>query len=285
MTAARKDTYRKRRRSSFVQTNGGSWGPSVWILLSVVSWGPRNVTPFHLDLHPTQQLSERRRQRRNRRLQLNNSTYNATLVQESFPSGWFHPKVSAVYATLPKEDDSSAAAAEFQRYRHYSRYERLHRENTGLGFGDVQDVYNTTTDGRSRSQRQRRLQQSYQLKATSLKGGRYSSYVAAPLSQGYGTHYANVWVGSPHAQRKSVIVDTGSHYTAFPCKGCESCGEEHHTDPYFDPTQSETFRPLSCNECQLGAMCRNNVCSFSQSYTEGSSWEAYQVRRRDNADR
>jgi len=29
---------------------------------------------------------------------------------------------------------------------------------------------------------------------------------------------ATVWVGTP-PQRKSVIVDTGSHYTAFPCVG------------------------------------------------------------------
>jgi len=40
--------------------------------------------------------------------------------------------------------------------------------------------------------------------------------VTAPLFQGMGTHYADVWVGTP-PQRKSVIVDTGSHYTAFPC--------------------------------------------------------------------
>jgi len=37
---------------------------------------------------------------------------------------------------------------------------------------------------------------------------------------------ATVYVGTP-PQRKSVIVDTGSHYTAFPCAGCNNCGEEH----------------------------------------------------------
>jgi hypothetical protein len=51
-------------------------------------------------------------------------------------------------------------------------------------------------------------------------------YQTTPLSQGYGTHYATVYVGTP-PQRKSVIVDTGSHYTAFPCAGCTNCGEEH----------------------------------------------------------
>ena len=51
-------------------------------------------------------------------------------------------------------------------------------------------------------------------------------YQTTPLSQGYGTHYATVYVGTP-PQRKSVIVDTGSHYTAFPCAGCANCGEEH----------------------------------------------------------
>ena len=39
-----------------------------------------------------------------------------------------------------------------------------------------------------------------------------------PLFMGIGTHYAHVYVGTP-AQRVSVIVDTGSHHTAFPCAG------------------------------------------------------------------
>ena len=41
-----------------------------------------------------------------------------------------------------------------------------------------------------------------------------------PLYQGIGTHYANIYVGTP-PQRVSVIVDTGSHHTAFPCKVLE----------------------------------------------------------------
>lgn len=44
-----------------------------------------------------------------------------------------------------------------------------------------------------------------------------------PLFQGMGTHYSFIWVGSP-PQRVSVIMDTGSHHTAFPCVGCK-CGK------------------------------------------------------------
>ena len=44
-----------------------------------------------------------------------------------------------------------------------------------------------------------------------------------PLFRGQGTHYVFLWVGSP-PQRVSVIVDTGSHHTAFPCVGCK-CGK------------------------------------------------------------
>ena len=45
----------------------------------------------------------------------------------------------------------------------------------------------------------------------------------APLFEGMGTHYSFIWVGTP-AQRVSVIMDTGSHHTAFPCTGCK-CGK------------------------------------------------------------
>jgi hypothetical protein len=88
-------------------------------------------------------------------------------------------------------------------------------------------------------------------------GGIFNNYQAVPLSQGYGTHFANVWVGTPTPQRKTVIVDTGSHYTAFPCTGCVKCGAPHHTDPYFRPENSITFQRLQCNECQDGVACEN----------------------------
>jgi hypothetical protein len=51
-----------------------------------------------------------------------------------------------------------------------------------------------------------------------------------PLFQGMGTHYSFLWVGTP-PQRASVIVDTGSHHTAFPCVGCK-CGK-HVSNKYL----------------------------------------------------
>lgn len=139
------------------------------------------------------------------------------------------------------ESEDKSLKEEFDSTRHLSRYEQ-HLQNN-----------------------RRSLQQ--------------TDYQLVPLFQGYGTHYATVWVGTP-PQRKSVIVDTGSHYTAFPCVGCDNCGEEHHTDAYFDPSKSSTFHTLQCNECQATTCNSNRKCVFSQSYTEGSSWSAYQVSDR-----
>jgi hypothetical protein len=107
------------------------------------------------------------------------------------------------------------------------------------------------------------------------RGGLFNTYQTSPLHQGYGTHYATIWVGTP-SQRKSVIVDTGSHFTAFPCRGCDECGEEHHTDRYFDPDASSTFRALPCGSCLAGKCDDDDKCVFSQAYTEGSSWSAYE---------
>ncbi len=89
-------------------------------------------------------------------------------------------------------------------------------------------------------------------------GGIYNNYQSVPLSQGYGTHFANVWVGTPVPQRKTVIVDTGSHYTAFPCTGCNDCGAPHHTDPYYRPENSKTFQQLQCNDCQDDVPCEDS---------------------------
>jgi len=122
-----------------------------------------------------------------------------------------------------------------------------------------------------------------------------SFHQVVPLSLGFGTHFATVWVGTP-PQRKSVIIDTGSHFTAFPCAGCQNCGSDHHTSPrYFQPSLSETFTTVGCDDCasytqcekkrtipefEIGNVYKSNVpkCIFSQSYTEGSSWSAYQAK-------
>lgn len=86
-----------------------------------------------------------------------------------------------------------------------------------------------------------------------------------PLYPGYGTHFSYVYVGTP-PQRQSVIIDTGSHITAFPCVGCKQCGS--HTDPYWDPSKSNS---------SIISKCGKDKCPISQSYSEGSSWQAYKV--------
>ena len=57
----------------------------------------------------------------------------------------------------------------------------------------------------------------------------------ASLFQGYGTHYADLWCGSPARQRQTVIVDTGSGVTALRPTG-QSTG----------PDAARYFRRHSC---------------------------------------
>jgi len=102
-----------------------------------------------------------------------------------------------------------------------------------------------------------------------------------PLFQGYGSHYVSAWIGSP-PQRVSLLIDTGSYVTAFPCAGCTSCGDDH-TDPYFDPVKSKTFKSVSCDgsfgSCTGSgdAYCQNEKCMTNVAYLEGSEWTGYQA--------
>lgn len=75
-----------------------------------------------------------------------------------------------------------------------------------------------------------------------------------PLYQGLGTHFSYIYVGTP-PQRVSVIIDTGSHHTAFPCVGCQ-CGK--HMDPLFDPKKSNSSEIMQCSG--------KKRCYFSQAY-------------------
>lgn len=208
---------------------------------------------------------------------------------ESHYETWFAPEQNAaVYAAIPDVEDPShienQPLQDFYLHRHLSRYERLYRTKHDY---DLQYNWNGYYDGKFWNQivlfddsaatcmncshhcnftspgsrrplrsNHRRLEQASSNIVISA-GGIFNNYQAVPLSQGYGTHFANVWVGTPTPQRKTVIVDTGSHYTAFPCTGCVKCGAPHHTDPYFRPENSKTFQQLQCNECQDGVVCEN----------------------------
>eukprot|EP00931_Biecheleriopsis_adriatica_P055316 TRINITY_DN32673_c0_g1_i1.p1 TRINITY_DN32673_c0_g1~~TRINITY_DN32673_c0_g1_i1.p1 ORF type:complete len:545 (+),score=94.75 TRINITY_DN32673_c0_g1_i1:29-1636(+) len=83
----------------------------------------------------------------------------------------------------------------------------------------------------------------------------------------YAYWYVDLLVGTP-PQRVSVILDTGSTTFAFPCVSCGHCGK--HLDPLFDFGKSSTARWAACDkDCR--STCRNDICSYYQGYTEGSS--------------
>jgi len=100
------------------------------------------------------------------------------------------------------------------------------------------------------------------------------------LFEGYGTHYVDLWCGSP-PQRQTVIVDTGSGITAFPCSGCNDCGvPKYHIDRLFVEDESSTFETATCSnsaDCVLSrSSCQGNSCKVSMAYAEGSRWNAYE---------
>lgn len=139
-------------------------------------------------------------------------------------------------------------------------------------------------------QKQRRLQQLQQERGLRVDADAFDNQFrrrdeaqqVGALYHGYGTHYADVWVGTP-PQRQTVIVDTGSSLTAFPCTGCNDCGApSYHIDNYFDFQVSSTFHKTPCGECQRGscvaAGSSNEQCKISMSYQEGSSWYAFEAK-------
>lgn len=97
------------------------------------------------------------------------------------------------------------------------------------------------------------------------------------LYQGYGTHYVDLWVGTP-GQRQTLIVDTGSGVTAFPCSGCNDCGRGHHIDENFAESKSSTFQKVPCGKCTRGTCSGSTDCRIGMSYQEGSSWTAYEAK-------
>lgn len=117
--------------------------------------------------------------------------------------------------------------------------------------------------------------------ATSVRRRDVAQQVGA-LYQGYGTHYVDLWCGSP-PQRQTVIVDTGSGVTAFPCSGCHNCGvPSYHIDELFQEDKSTTFQHNTCSETEGACVssrsrCTSGECKISMAYAEGSRWDAFEA--------
>jgi hypothetical protein len=115
------------------------------------------------------------------------------------------------------------------------------------------------------------------------------------LYHGYGTHYIDLWCGTP-PQRQTVIVDTGSGVTAFPCSGCKDCGAPtYHIDGYFEEADSSSFEQVACADCRHGICakgseqeCQRGICtkgseeeckiSMSFKIPCGSSWHGFESK-------
>ncbi len=93
-----------------------------------------------------------------------------------------------------------------------------------------------------------------------------------------GYYYVKIFVGNPPVMQ-SLILDTGSKMTIFPCKGCANCNKNHMNEMY-DPEKSNTFTKVIPNKDYLNWKCSGSYgdsCNFYQSYTEGSLYSGYYV--------
>jgi len=105
------------------------------------------------------------------------------------------------------------------------------------------------------------------------------------LFQGYGTHYVDLYIGTP-PQRQTLIIDTADDLTAFPCQECQDCGDaDAHTNPAFDEYASRTFQRYNCKDCS--GQCIHDpqnpdnpleFCAFQADYGADGSFSAYKVK-------
>lgn len=89
-----------------------------------------------------------------------------------------------------------------------------------------------------------------------------------------GYYFVEAYVGTPE-QKQSLILDTGSNLTIFPCTGCKKC--RNHINANFDPRKSSTFKKVKKPTDFLNWKCQffnqsKEECTFHQGYTEGSAY-------------
>ncbi len=90
-----------------------------------------------------------------------------------------------------------------------------------------------------------------------------------------GYYYLESYVGTP-PQKKSLIFDTGSHMTIFPCEGCHKC--RNHLNKIYQSSKSSTFKKINPKKTYFDWKCHKSIkseCRFNQGYTEGSEYDGY----------
>jgi hypothetical protein len=88
-----------------------------------------------------------------------------------------------------------------------------------------------------------------------------------------GYYYIEAYVGTP-PQKTSLIFDTGSRQTIFPCDTCADCGV--HMNGLFNTSKSSTFQYALKNYPYFGWSCKqadlSRRCNFDSAYAEGSQY-------------
>lgn len=102
-----------------------------------------------------------------------------------------------------------------------------------------------------------------------------------PLHAKSGTHHAYLYIGTP-PQRQTLIVDTGSRLTAFPCHPhCSDCGM-HASEP-FHLNESSSHSIVPCEECRLNQVDFQLEKYFSGDGVGGNSGDRrYRLRGTKN---
>ena len=86
-------------------------------------------------------------------------------------------------------------------------------------------------------------------------------------------YYATLYLGEKETPQ-TFILDTGSPTTTSPCSKCTSCGK--HLNKYYEFKDDSRIIKCSSDMCNyISSYCSNNQCSFSISYSEGSSLKGF----------
>ncbi|RAL38279.1 hypothetical protein DM860_002257 [Cuscuta australis] len=95
--------------------------------------------------------------------------------------------------------------------------------------------------------------------------------IISGTSQGSGEYFSRVGIGNPPSE-VYMVLDTGSDVNWLQCSPCADCYQQ--VDPIFDPANSSTYSPLTCDAKQCRSLqiseCRNNTCLYEVSYGDGS---------------
>ncbi|KAG0459684.1 hypothetical protein HPP92_022812 [Vanilla planifolia] len=149
--------------------------------------------------------------------------------------------------------------------------ELIHRDSTKSPLYDPESTPSSRIRAAAERSRARADYFREAIRKAKSKDGSSDNFYSEIISNSY-EYLMSFYLGTP-AKKIDAIADTGSDLIWVQCSPCDECYPQNA--PFFNPQNSSTYKPISCNTDSCSILPQNSCgpdsqCEYSYGYGDGS---------------